>query len=68
MSKRRIKHVRLGRCSVSIHRDREWEEFVVTTKAPGDAAGTYHTTDKQDARSSAAYQIRYLRRLGVCKA
>ena len=47
MAKRRIKNIRVGRCSVSIHRDTEWDEFVVTTKGPAKRFnGTYHTTTR----------------------
>jgi len=67
MARRRIKNVRFGRCSVSIHRDSAWNEYVVTTKAPTKRfRGTYHTDDKRDARSTAAAQIRALRRARAC--
>ena len=59
MAQRRIKNIRFGRCSVSIHRDSEWNEYVVTVKlADRRFNGTYHTSDKQDARSTAAHQLR----------
>ena len=73
MARRRIKSVRVGLCSVSIHRDSEWDEYVVTAKASPAAvgvlqarklSGTYHTSDKQDARNTAAQQIKMLRRGG----
>ncbi len=64
---RRLKAIRVGRCTVSIHRNTEWNEYVVTTKAPSRRySGTYHTDDKRDARNTAAAQIRQLRRAGVC--
>lgn len=62
MARRRIKNIRFGRCTVSIHRDSEWNEYVVTVKSPHKRFnGTYHTSDKQDARSTAAHQLRMLR-------
>lgn len=62
MARRRIKNVRFGRCSVSIHRDPEWNEYIVTTKSPHRRFnGTYHTTDMKDARSTAAHQLKMLR-------
>ena len=68
MARRRIKSVRFGKCSVSIHRDAEWGEFVVTTKGPAKRFnGTYHTGDKRDARGTAAAQLRWLRRIGGCR-
>ncbi len=68
MAKKRIKSVRVGKCTVSIHRDSEYDEFIVTTKAPVKRwNGTYHTTEKGDARNTAAHQIRQLRRAGVCR-
>ena len=67
MARRRLKNIRVGRCSVAIHRDTEWGEFVVTTKGPAKRFnGTYHTTTKSDARGTAAAQIRWLRRIGGC--
>ena len=56
---------------MSIYRDSEWDEFVVVTKGgPSRRAmakpTTYHTTDKQDARNTAAAQARWLKRTGVC--
>lgn len=68
MARRRIKHVRLGKCSVSIHKDPEWGEFVVTTKGPvRKFRGTYHTDTISDARSTAAHQIKRMRRAGGCR-
>lgn len=67
MALRRIKHVRVGRCSVSIHRDSEWNEFRVTVKAPGKHGGTAHEETKRDARATAAAEIKRLRRAGVCR-
>jgi hypothetical protein len=68
MARRCIKSIRFGRCSVSIHRDREWDEYVVTTKGPARRFnGTYHTSHKGDARSTAAAQVRWLRRIGGCR-
>jgi hypothetical protein len=66
MALRRIKSVRVGRCSVSIHRDAEWNEWRVTVKAPGKHGGTAHEDTKAGARSTAAAEIRRLRRAGVC--
>lgn len=62
MARRRIKNIRVGNCSVSIHKDSEWNEFIVTTKSPHKRHnGTYHTTDKPDARNTAAHQVKMLR-------
>jgi hypothetical protein len=66
MAKRRIKNIRVGHCAVSIHKDSEWGEFVVTTKGAGKMNGTYHTDDKRDARNTAATMIRQLRKARVC--
>ena len=67
MAKRQLKNIRFGRCSVSIHRDTEWAEFVVTTKAPVRRfRGTYFTDTIRDARSTAAHQIKLMRRMGGC--
>jgi hypothetical protein len=68
MARKTIKTVHIGRCIVRIQRDAEWNEFVVATKAPVKKwTGTYHTEDKQDARNTAAQQIKMLRRAGVCR-
>jgi hypothetical protein len=67
MAKRRLKNIRVGRCAVAIHKDSEWGEFVVITKGPVKRFnGTYYTALKSDARSTAAAQIRWLRRIGGC--
>jgi hypothetical protein len=73
MARRRIKHIRVGqRCSVDIYRDSSWDEFVVVThgrifRSSPLKPATYHTTDKRDARSTAAHQIKILRRSGWCR-
>lgn len=69
MGRRSIKSIRVGaQCFVSIHRDSEWNEYIVTSRGPAALhRGTYHTTDKKDARGTAADIIRRLRRSGACK-
>lgn len=68
MARRRLKSIRVGKCTVAIHRDTEWNEYVVSTRAPAKRMnGTYHTDSKSDARSTAAAQIRTLRKSGVCR-
>lgn len=67
MARRRLKNIRVGRCAVSIHKDSEWGEFIVTTSGAGRMNGTYHTDDKRDARSTAAHTIKQLRKTGVCR-
>lgn len=64
MALRRIHDpILVGRCRVDIYRDAEWNEFVVKTKAPtARLRGEYRTDDKQDARSTAAAQVRFLRK------
>lgn len=65
--RRRGRTIRFGKCSVSIRKDFNWGEYVVTTKAPVKKwRGTYHTDDMTDARSTAAATIRQLRRARVC--
>ncbi len=68
MAKRVNRTIRVGACTVSIKRNVAWGEYIVTTKTPVKRwNGTYHTEDKSDARSTAAHQIRTLRRAGVCR-
>jgi len=67
MAKRTNRTIHVGKCIVSIKRNVEWNEYIVTTKTPTKRwNGTYHTDDKQDARNTAAQQIKALRRAGVC--
>ena len=67
MARRRLKHIRVGQCSVSVYRDSAWDELLVVTKTPLRRwNGTYHTDDMPDARATAASQIRQLRRARVC--
>ena len=52
MSKKLIETIDDGNNVVQVHRDAEWDEYVVTYKnAPADRkeATSYHTGDKQDA-------------------
>lgn len=72
MARRRIKHIRVGRCSVSIYRDSDAGEFVVRQTVGGKitggrADGGYFTDDKSDARSTAAHMIRKLRKRPACR-
>lgn len=69
MARRRIKHVRVGRCAVDIYRDSETREFVVhTTMYGGRRDSGYFTENKQDARNTAAHQAKWLRNRMSCKA
>jgi hypothetical protein len=67
VARRRIKHVRVGRCSVDIHRDSDSREFVVSSVVGGRRDSGYYTEDKSDARGTAAHQARRLRKLPACK-
>lgn len=66
MSMRKIHTTRVGRCSVGIYRDAEYGEFVVKSVGAGKDTG-YFTSDKPDARNTAAFQVRRLRKDSRCK-
>lgn len=66
-AKRKIGTTRVGPCEVNVYRDSEWGEYVVKTVVRGRPIGTgYHTTDKGDARDTAAAQARWLARHPDC--
>jgi len=69
---RKIHGTRVGRCAVNIYRNPEWGEYVVKTiingRVQGGKDGGYFTSDKQDARGTAAQEIKRIRRLPSCRA
>ncbi len=67
MARRRVKHVRVGRCSVDIHRDSDAREFIVSAVVGGRRDSGYFTEDRRDARGTAAHQVRRLRKLPACR-
>ena len=66
MPLRKIHTTRVGRCSVGIYRDAEYNEFVVKTTGAGKDEG-YYTDTKADARGTAAFQVRRLRKDRRCR-
>jgi hypothetical protein len=67
VARRRIKHVRVGRCSVDIYRDSDAGEFVVHTTVNGRRDSGAFETDKRAARGTAAAQVRWLRKKPACR-
>jgi hypothetical protein len=71
-SPHRILHsTRVGRCAVNIYRNAEYDEYIVKSvvggRVQGGEDGGYFTADKQDARSTAAAEVRRLRRVPACR-
>jgi hypothetical protein len=66
MARRKIHTTRVGRCSVGIYKDSEYGEFIVQSQGAGKDTG-YFTDTKQDARNTAAFQARRLRKDARCK-
>jgi len=69
---RKIHGTRVGeRCAVNIYRNPEYDEYVVKTvingRVQGGKDGGYFTTDKQDARGTAAQEVKRIRRLPPCR-
>ena len=67
-----IRSTRAGRfCNVNIYRNAEYDEYVVKAvvggRVQGGKDGGYFTPDKQDARSTAAAEVRRLRRMPACR-
>jgi hypothetical protein len=58
-------------CAVRIYRNPEFDEYVVKTvvggKVQGGKDGGYFTSDKADARSTAAHEVRRLRQRPGCR-
>lgn len=72
MAQRKIHSTKVGRCSVTIYRNVEWDEFRVVGKIGskvigGKSSGGYFTSDKKDARSTAAHFVRDLRKRDACR-
>lgn len=71
MAQRKIRSVKVGRCTVTIYRNVEWDEYRVVGKIGskvigGKSGGGYFTDDKQDARNNAALFVRNLRKRPAC--
>lgn len=68
---KRIHSTRVGHCHVNIYRNAEYDEFVVKTvvggRVIGGKDGGYFTGDKQDARDTAAQEIKRIRRYPSCR-
>jgi len=75
MARKLLHTTKYGTCKVQIYKDNYAGEFVVTTTVKGKVVGGKSgggdfTESKQDARNSAAHQLRWLRkhRARICKA
>lgn len=70
---RLLKNIKVGpSCGVKIYRKAETNEFVVQTIVDGQVEGGkrdggYFTDDKRDSRSTAAHQVRRLKKLPSCR-
>jgi len=71
MAQKKIHSTRVGSCAVNIYRDAEWDEYIVKTvvngRVEGGKEGGYHTSEKADARGTAAFQVQRLRRRPACR-
>lgn len=71
MAIKKIHHTRVGSCVVNIYRDAELNEYVVKTvvngRVQGGKGGGYFTSAKDDARGTAAAEVRRLRKLSACR-
>lgn len=66
MAKRKIHQTRVGSCTVQIYRDTDFDEYIIKTTIPKRTKMTAFETDKAAARSTAAAQIRWLRKGRWC--
>ncbi len=70
MALRTLHTTKVGAYSIAIQRDSEWDEYRVTTKVGGRITphgGVYYTTDKRDARGTAAAEVRRIKKLPSCR-
>lgn len=71
MALKKIHETRVGTCAVRIYRNPEYGEFIVKTvvngRVQGGKSGGYFTEDKKDARGTAAFEVRRLRKLSSCR-
>jgi len=73
MALKKISDTPVGtRCAVRIYRNAEFDEYVVKTvvngKVQGGKDGGYFTSDKADARGTAAHEVEKLRQRPACAA
>lgn len=72
MANKKIHETRVGaRCAVRIYRNAEYGEYIVKTviggKVQGGKDGGYFTSNKTDARGTAAHEVRRLRKQSSCR-
>ena len=71
MALKKIHETHVGTCAVRIYRNPEVGEFLVRTvingKVQGGKDGGYFTPDKADARGTAAFEVKRLRKRPGCR-
>jgi len=68
MARRKVHATKFGPCAVSIYKDSYVGEYVVQASVGGKIQGDgYFTDDKKDARSTAAFMVRDLKKRPSCQ-